>query len=60
VRRFPSDHNSNSYPITSNTNWIRKNGQWRKQDIIVETGQYPKKNMRKYLGDKTNEITSNW
>ena len=33
-----------------------KNGQWRKQDIIVETtGQYPKKICISIWGDKINE-----
>ena len=33
-----------------------KNGQWRKQDIIVETdGQYPKKISISIWGDKINE-----
>lgn len=33
-----------------------KNGQWRKQDIIVETdGQYPKKICVSVWGDKINE-----
>ncbi|HEY9123557.1 MAG TPA: DUF3127 domain-containing protein [Bacteroidales bacterium] len=33
-----------------------KNGQWRKQDIIVETdGQYPKKVCIAIWGDKINE-----
>lgn len=33
-----------------------KNGQWRKQDIIVETdGQYPKKVCISIWGDKINE-----
>lgn len=35
---------------------ISKNGQWRKQDIIVETsGQYPKKVCISIWGDKINE-----
>lgn len=35
---------------------ISKNGQWRKQDIIVETdGQYPKKICISIWGDKINE-----
>jgi hypothetical protein len=35
---------------------ISKNGQWRKQDIIVETcGQYPKKICISVWGDKINE-----
>ena len=35
---------------------IGKNGQWRKQDIIVETnGQYPKKICISIWGDKINE-----
>jgi hypothetical protein len=33
-----------------------KNGQWRKQDIIVETdGEYPKKICISIWGDKINE-----
>jgi hypothetical protein len=33
-----------------------KNGQWRKQDIIIETqGQYPKKVCISIWGDKINE-----
>lgn len=33
-----------------------KNGQWKKQDIIVETdGQYPKKVCISFWGDKINE-----
>jgi len=32
-----------------------KNAEWQKQNIIVETNnQYPKKDMRFYLGDKIN------
>jgi len=35
---------------------ISKNGQWRKQDIIVETsGQYPKKVCVSIWGDKIND-----
>ena len=35
---------------------ISKNGQWRKQDIIVETeGQFPKKICISIWGDKINE-----
>ena len=35
---------------------ISKNGQWKKQDIIVETsGQYPKKVCVSIWGDKINE-----
>ena len=35
---------------------ISKNGQWKKQDIIVETsGQYPKKVCISIWGDKINE-----
>ena len=35
---------------------ISKNGQWRKQDIIVETsGQYPKKICISIWGDKIDE-----
>jgi hypothetical protein len=35
---------------------ISKNGQWRKQDIIIETsGQYPKKICISIWGDKINE-----
>ena len=35
---------------------MSKNGQWRKQDIIVETdGQYPKKICISIWGDKINE-----
>lgn len=35
---------------------ISKNGQWRKQDIILETdGQYPKKVCISIWGDKINE-----
>ena len=35
---------------------MSKNGQWRKQDIIVETeGQYPKKICLSIWGDKINE-----
>lgn len=35
---------------------IGKNGQWRKQDIIVETyGQYPRKICISIWGDKINE-----
>ena len=37
-------------------NGMSKNGQWRKQDIIVETeGQYPKKICISIWGDKINE-----
>ena len=33
-----------------------KNGQWKKQDVIVETeGQYPKKICISIWGDKINE-----
>jgi len=33
-----------------------KNGEWKKQEIIVETdGQYPKKVCISNLGDKINE-----
>lgn len=40
-------------PLQSGTG---KNGQWRKQDIIVETdGQYPKKVCISVWGDKINE-----
>ena len=35
---------------------MSKNGQWRKQDIIIETeGQYPKKVCVSIWGDKINE-----
>ena len=35
---------------------ISKNGQWKKQDIIIETsGQYPKKVCFSIWGDKINE-----
>jgi hypothetical protein len=35
---------------------MSKNGQWRKQDIVVETdGQYPKKICISIWGDKINE-----
>ncbi|RAR73842.1 DUF3127 domain-containing protein [Flavobacterium aciduliphilum] len=35
---------------------IGKNGQWRKQDIVVETeGQYPRKICISIWGDKINE-----
>jgi hypothetical protein len=35
---------------------MSKNGQWRKQDIVVETdGQYPKKVCISIWGDKINE-----
>ena len=37
-------------------NGMGKNGQWKKQDIIVETdGQYPKKVSVSIWGDKINE-----
>jgi len=37
-------------------NGIGKNGEWRKQDIIVETdGEYPKKICVSIWGDKINE-----
>ena len=40
-------------PLQSGTG---KNGQWKKQDIIVETeGQYPKKICISIWGDKINE-----
>src|SRR5690349_19202016 len=40
-------------PLQSGTG---KNGQWRKQDVIVETdGQYPKKVCISIWGDKINE-----
>lgn len=40
-------------PLQSGTG---KNGEWRKQDIIVETeGQYPKKVCISMWGDKINE-----
>lgn len=40
-------------PIQTGTG---KNGQWKKQDIIVETdGQYPKKVCVSIWGDKVNE-----
>jgi len=40
-------------PIQTGTD---KNGEWKKQDIIVETdGQYPKKVYISILGDKINE-----
>lgn len=40
-------------PLQSGTS---KNGEWRKQDIIVETdGQYPKKVCISIWGDKANE-----
>jgi len=40
-------------PLQSGTG---KNGEWRKQDIIVETeGQYPKKVCISIWGDKINE-----
>ena len=35
---------------------MSKNGQWRKQDIVIETeGQYPKKVCVSIWGDKINE-----
>ncbi len=35
---------------------ISKNGQWKKQDVIIETeGQYPKKVCVSFWGDKINE-----
>lgn len=37
---------------------VSKNGEWKKQDIIVETdGQYPKKICISIWGDKANEAT---
>lgn len=37
---------------------VSKNGEWKKQDIIVETdGQYPKKVCISIWGDKANEST---
>jgi hypothetical protein len=43
----------NVLPLQTGTG---KNGQWRKQDIIVETdGQYPKKVCIAIWGDKINE-----
>ena len=37
-----------------------KNGEWKKQDIIVETdGQYPKKICISLWGDKISDITFN-
>jgi hypothetical protein len=41
-------------PIQTGTG---KNGEWKKQDIIVETdGQYPKKVCISIWGDKINEV----
>ena len=43
----------NLLPLQNGTS---KNGQWKKQDIIVETsGQYPKKVCISIWGDKINE-----
>lgn len=43
----------NLLPLQTGTS---KNGQWKKQDIIVETsGQYPKKVCISIWGDKINE-----
>lgn len=37
---------------------VSKNGEWKKQDIVVETdGQYPKKVCISIWGDKANEAT---
>lgn len=42
-------------PIQTGTG---KNGEWKKQDIIVETeGQYPKKVCVSIWGDKINNVT---
>ena len=55
LNRSNANH-SQSHMVTSNPNQYSKNGEWKKQDIIIEADdQSPKKVCVSIWGDKINE-----